>query len=666
MAVIDSAALLLRGTQYSGSGDWLDESGNNYDGVITAATFDATRKAFLFNSSTDKIVVTSNATLDLSTSETMTMIIVAEFVGISGFQCLVGKQQQTGSWAPGYSIALNGGAGYAYAYVTDGTNSATLADLGSGVLAVDTQYQIASRIDLATEDLIRGYWDGTEKYSGVSTSAIGSPSNAYNFVIGQTADATDPFNGYIYAVALWTSVLSAADIATAGDELVAAASGGLTDTALVDADTLYVDSIYATTVFISDPALVDSDTLYVDHLGGLLAFINDLVLVDGDTLYVDSITGASPPSPPAPPTLGTIEDILRAGSLGVTVGLDLLDQDGSYLADISGDFISGSISHNNLATIHGKAQFKIAGEYTWESVRLRPSLTVTNLDTAETQTWNMGVWIPNTPERSGNTAPPVFNIEAYDKLVLLSTPYGASYALTTSDTYLGAVEAILAALGESYSFDQTKAATTLISDIAWEIDEKNTYLRIINDLLGAVGYRGLYVDRNGVFRSEPYISPAVQPTIFDYSTTNLETVMLDNYRETSDYFDIPNKWVFINDNPSQTLPVEGTGIYTVTNQSDGPSSIDARGRIIARIVKLEAADQTSLETIGDRIVGADKEPITELEFSSSPNPDHWHATVFTVEAPEVGIGAGTRFAEAEWTLPLGPFPMSHKAKKVAA
>lgn len=360
------------------------------------------------------------------------------------------------------------------------------------------------------------------------------------------------------------------------------------------------------------------------------------------------------------------ETIIRSTSLEVSVGLELLDHSENVLADISDNLIGGEVSRNNLATIHGTASFSIAEEYSWHAVRLRPYITLTDLENGESQTWGMGVFLPNTPERRGGTYPLIFDIEAYDKLVLLDTPHGQSYSVNTSDFYLGAVEALLDTVGETYSFDQTKASTALISEMTWSLDDKNTTLRIINDLLAAVGYKGLYADRNGVFRSEPYTSPSTDNILFDYSTAHAETVLLDDYSASSDLFDIPNRWVFINDNPTQAVPSEGAGIYTVANQSDGDSSIDSRGRIITRIVRLDAADQTSLVTQGDRIAEADRQPLTILDFRSSPNPDHWHRAVITVDAAEVGIASGTRFIENEWSQPLGPYPMTHRARKVAA
>lgn len=360
------------------------------------------------------------------------------------------------------------------------------------------------------------------------------------------------------------------------------------------------------------------------------------------------------------------DTLIRATTLQVSAGLELLDTSDALVADISDNLVKGSVSRNNLAKIHGTAKLTIAQEYEWGSIRLRPTITLTDLLTGETQTWNMGVFLPNTPDMVGASTPAIFEVECYDKLAILDTPYGASYFVLIGAGYVDAVETLLDAVGEPHSIDQTSAAKTLPHNMAWPLDDKNTYLQIANDLLGAIGYQDLYVDRNGIFRSDLEQAAATAPVVFNYDTSAASTIISDKYSVSSDLFDIPNKWAFVNDNPAALLPTEGDGVYTVTNQSDGATSIDARGRTITRIVKLDAADQASLVSRGDRIVEADKEPTVVVKLDSSLNPEHWHRAVVTVDAPEVGIATGTRFIEQEWSANLGPEPMSHTLRRAVS
>lgn len=213
--VLRDCQLLLRGKNYAGVGDWLDESGNGFNGSITDAAFDKTRKAFLFNSSTSRIAVAHSSILDLGTSGTITVMAAYEYTLTTGFQFVAGKEQYAGTIYPGYALEHNPSGPYLTGFITDGTNTQSIADLGAGVVTPGEQYVAAVTIDLATSDLIRGYWNGVQIYNGVTTSAIGNPSNSYDFTIGQSYAATDPFKGYIYAVAFWNRVLSHSEVAAA-------------------------------------------------------------------------------------------------------------------------------------------------------------------------------------------------------------------------------------------------------------------------------------------------------------------------------------------------------------------------------------------------------------------------------------------------------------------
>ena len=78
----------------------------------------------------------------------------------------------------------------------------------------------------------------------------------------------------------------------------------------------------------------------------------------------------------------------------------------------------------------------------------------------------------------------------------------------------------------------------------------------------------------------------------------------------------------------QAIPSEGDGLYTVTNQSDGITSVDSRGRTITRIENIRTAySQTELEIIGDRQVVGDQRVRTSVSMSSGPNPFHFHYEV---------------------------------------
>lgn len=376
----------------------------------------------------------------------------------------------------------------------------------------------------------------------------------------------------------------------------------------------------------------------------------------------------APPAPPPPAPISE-EDLIRSPALLVTAGLELLDADDHLIGDIS-DWLEpagSSVTRNNLAVIHGSCHLNIAQDLNWQSQRLRPYVTITDLTTGIALTWPLGVYLPETPRRTAGESPQMFTVEGYDKLVVLNTPIGATYSLDAATPYVAAVETLIEAAGETaYHIDQTAATKTLASSQMWLIDEQHTYLSVINELLAAVGYRALWVDRTGVYRSVPYTAPSARSVTWRYDTAHPATIMRPGTIAESDLFTVPNRWVFIRDDPTDELPAPGNGLYIVSNQSDGPGSIDQRaGRVISRIVRLEAADQTTLETRGDALVEADRQPAVTLDWSTSPNPLHWHADTIKVTSAELGI-TNALFSEQSWSFPLDGSDMTHHARKVVA
>ena len=357
--------------------------------------------------------------------------------------------------------------------------------------------------------------------------------------------------------------------------------------------------------------------------------------------------------------------VITSPSLEVSAGLELLESDDSLVEDISDDFLTGEVAHDNDALISGSANMTLTRAISWGGQRLRPYLTLTDLRNGETVRWNMGVYLPTTPAASTEREPVLYSVEAFDKTSVLDTAYGETFVAASGAGYLDTIDSLLSDFGESAdALSQDAAALTLPADRVWPLDSKNTYLQIINDLLAEIGYVRLYADRDGTFRAEPRTSIETSGVVFNYSTASENTILSPAVQTTSDIYAVPNKWVFVNGDPAGSLPAVGAGIYVVTNQSDGETSIDARGRTITKVETVDAADQATLVTIGDGIVQQDRQVVEELSIQTGPNPSHWHNSVVTVDAPEAGAAAGSRFAEVAWTHPLGRGIVQRKLRRV--
>ena len=155
-----------------------------------------------------------------------------------------------------------------------------------------------------------------------------------------------------------------------------------------------------------------------------------------------------------------------------------------------------------------------------------------------------------------------------------------------------------------------------------------TWLDIINSLLESINYRHLWADENGNFRSTPAVLPSTRAVEWIFDTSNASTNIVAPKRDvTGDVFDAHNWWRFVR-TPMTTKPIEGAGIYTVTNPSTGRTSISALGRTIkAPIQFLAAADQSSLTAQGDAIVAADQRVSRTFTISLDPLPIAGHLDI---------------------------------------
>lgn len=364
------------------------------------------------------------------------------------------------------------------------------------------------------------------------------------------------------------------------------------------------------------------------------------------------------------------QSVIQSLNLAVEVGADLLDSNDAFIQDISEWLVpkGSDVEHNSDGNIHGSCRLVLSEALLWESQRVRPHMTLTDQITGESYKWNLGVYLLETPSRTTGLTPMHYTVDGLDKLVVLDTPYGATYSVDAGAVVLSAVEALIDATpgAGAHAIEQDAATQVTAVSYLWLLDSKNTTLQIINDLLALIGYRPLYVDRNGTFRSGPLRLPSELAATASYDTTSDTTSVSEKSEYEEDIHNVPNKWVFVRDHPDpdETLPSEGDGIYTVVNQSDGPTSIDSRGRVVSSIHRLDAADHAALVTQGDQIVAETKLPAASLQMTTTPDPRLWHGDVVTLTDSALGF-SGARFVYGKWKLPLDGGNMGHRLSKAA-
>jgi hypothetical protein len=344
-------------------------------------------------------------------------------------------------------------------------------------------------------------------------------------------------------------------------------------------------------------------------------------------------------------------------SLIIGRGCDLLDSSLNVLDDLTADLAGGSVARESYATLHGSATLQITRDLSWGNAIVRPWITLS--DGTTTATFRLGAYYTGTPNRRLQETPATYEVTCYDILSILDDPPSDGHAVAAGTAYLTEVEAILIARGVSaYVIDQTASASVLPTDRVWAVGDSATWLTVVNDLLGSIGYQGIWSDWDGRLHCQPYETPRARAPEWVYTVDAATSMLAPERTMTRDFYSAPNRWVFYrSNNVDDSAPVDGDGLYVYTNDSYGDTSVEARGgRVITKAVGVDAADQTSLIAAAQRTIDADMSIPTKVEVSVSPNPLHWHFDRAYVVDP--AAGAPMDVLVTAWTLPLDGADMS--------
>jgi hypothetical protein len=358
-----------------------------------------------------------------------------------------------------------------------------------------------------------------------------------------------------------------------------------------------------------------------------------------------------PPTPPPPEdivpsiTEAEILALIAGAQLTVDFGAELLDANDLVVEDISDDLTSGTVEHNNYADVHGTCSLELTRALDWATVRIRPYQTLTG--SGYTQTWPLGVYLLTTPETAPGEDPVTYDVSGYDKLHLLQNAVGDTYVVTTGTGYLDAVRAAITASGATGLdplLDGTDQDLTLPAPMVWMLDPAApaSWLRVINDLLGAIGYRGLWADATGRYCSEPYQSPLTRSPLWSFDVSDQATVIVGEDRTlTTDNYVTTNWWRFVQ-NGLDAQPIEGTGFYTV--------DLSGGGAKVKAVVALDVAGQTSLVARGDAIVQSTLQIQRTLSITTGPLPILGHFDVVLYRDLDAGLDCKAQVHS--WRVPL--------------
>lgn len=352
--------------------------------------------------------------------------------------------------------------------------------------------------------------------------------------------------------------------------------------------------------------------------------------------------------------------LLTAPTLVVSAGCDLMNPDLSFAADISDDLAGGRVERNLFATIHGTCSLKLSRRLAWGVDLVRPFQVLT--DGHVTARFDLGVFCMTTPVLNVGDSVPMFDVQGYDRLMLLDRQVGADYTIAAAVTYRKALLDVFTAAGlTGVLIDGAAADDTLPVARSWPLipnraadpdqtDSPVTWLRIVNDLLRAINFRSVWCDERGRFRCQGYQLPSARPPEFTFDADGLLHGAVGEDRTVSeDVWRTPNRWVF-----RWTNAPEGTATanlsYTYNLPASDPMSAASRGLVWTSVVDYEAASRAKLVEIGDRRVQSDRTVTTRYTVSVGPFPVVGHADIYTYR--DLAAAADRKVQAVTYTVDL--------------
>ena len=377
-------------------------------------------------------------------------------------------------------------------------------------------------------------------------------------------------------------------------------------------------------------------------------------------------------------------EALHAASRTLDFRYDLLTNQNILKKRLT-NVLSASVANNALAEIKRTARFSLVEDGTinfltdrikpWVRLRLPPRRIIARgnyflmtqfpaeleLELEEEEggfvEFPQGVFLLSTPPRIADSAGIITReVEAYDQLqVLIDDKVEDRYTVGQGTNYVVAVKALLDGAG-IVNQNLTPTASTLPVVRDWEPGTSKKI--IINDLLGAINYRSLWFDENGVAVAMPYVSPADRASEYTYEI-NEESVILPGAVDSLDLFAIPNKWVLVVSEPDRA-PL--TSVYTNENPNS-PTSTVSRGRTIVDYREYEAADQATLNARAERVAFESSQVYQQVIFETGIAPYHSDSDILTLIHPPLGIAS--KFSEVAWEYDLRPGAvMKHRLRRI--
>ncbi|WP_176581313.1 hypothetical protein [Bacillus thuringiensis] len=319
--------------------------------------------------------------------------------------------------------------------------------------------------------------------------------------------------------------------------------------------------------------------------------------------------------------------------------------------------------------------------------RIKPYLQINN-----NGTWTdypLGVFLLNSAKRQDNEGGITREVDGYDQLVILSQakllqdltfyPWSQSYggqgetggwAVTVKKLLqhqyrdLGAINLYFLTgmeflVGNINIPDDDNATYT---SRGRNFKAGTTWLEVLNELLRAGGYTGLWCDRGGNICSTPYVSPDLIPAKHTYIDDETSIIFTEASEEI-DTFETANVFKAI-----QRADYEGQQLESLyMNENDGhPSSIPSQQRYIVDFEETDSIEtQAELDNYVYRKAFNASQVYGQIHFMTALDPNHEDLDNVYLRYQDLKIDG--LYTETAWTMHLTEDPyMEHRLRRIVS
>lgn len=338
---------------------------------------------------------------------------------------------------------------------------------------------------------------------------------------------------------------------------------------------------------------------------------------------------------------------------------ELLNSSNAKIGDLT-NILSCSIDHDAEAEVKRTAKFTVRddGSINYLSNRIKPWARIKMPDGGYAE-WPLGVFLLTSPNRKIDVAGVLTrDVDAYDQaLVCQDDNVSTRYYVANNYLYTDAINELLAGITGLGGYSITTSTLRLPAALEW--DPGTTKFKIINDLLAAINYTGLWFDGAGVARATPYVSPAAAASAYTYATDAF-SVVVPEAEQTIDIYGVPNRWVLLVSTPDRpTL----RSVITNTNPLSATSTV-SRGRTITKVVLDDAVNQTTLDARAAKMMELDSLAYSVYHWQTGLMPVHEYLDIVTLDYPDMNV-SNVKLQETRWSMDLSQGAVMDHTARVA-